>query len=353
MAKAKALPKGVLNTNQILTKISKEPDDLRLVLLYGPETYMSDGAVTMLKKHFLAPNSEDMDLEVIDVRSGDKFDMGLVKEQVSSPPWFSPKRVVVVKQAGICNKDLSDKDLEVLQNIPDSAVVGFIEEEVDSRRKAFKAFTQYGTVANMTMLEGEALIQWINARFRKEGLTIDPAAAESLAARCLCGMAEVANEVAKVSLYCQSKGIPQVNFDIIELCCPPDLTGKVFAIMDACGSGNTDVALITLDRLIQNKEPIARIRATITNHIKYLMMAKEAKTPSALMQRVKMEPYRAQKLCAQATNFEMQELYKIFLEATDLEVKFKSGLLDERYALESLLLSASAKTNSVSGYPSL
>ena len=50
MAKAKALPKGVLNSRQMLSKISKESDSLGLVLLYGTENYMIDGAVSMLKK---------------------------------------------------------------------------------------------------------------------------------------------------------------------------------------------------------------------------------------------------------------------------------------------------------------
>ena len=42
MAKAKALPKGVLNSRQMLSKISKESDSLGLVLLYGTENYMID-----------------------------------------------------------------------------------------------------------------------------------------------------------------------------------------------------------------------------------------------------------------------------------------------------------------------
>ena len=50
MAKPKALPKGVLNSRQMLAKISKEADSLGLVLLYGTEDYMLDGAVSMLKK---------------------------------------------------------------------------------------------------------------------------------------------------------------------------------------------------------------------------------------------------------------------------------------------------------------
>ena len=97
MAKAKALPKGVLNSRQMLSKISKESDSLGLVLLYGTENYMIDGAVSMLKKVCLGEGAEDMDYAVLDTRTGDKFDMGKLEELISMPPWMSPKRLVVIK----------------------------------------------------------------------------------------------------------------------------------------------------------------------------------------------------------------------------------------------------------------
>ena len=118
MAKAKALPKGVLNSRQMLTKISKEPDSLGLVLLYGTEDYMIDGAVSMLKKACLGEGAEDMDYAVIDTRTGDKFDMAKLEELISMPPWMSPRRLVIVKQSGLPGRELSDKDLEILKDIP-------------------------------------------------------------------------------------------------------------------------------------------------------------------------------------------------------------------------------------------
>ena len=140
MAKTKALPKGVLNSRQMLTKISKEPDSLGLVLLYGTESYMTDGAVSMMKKAYLGEGAEDMDYAVIDTRTGDRFDMGRLEEMISMPPWMSSRRLVVVKQSGVPGKELDDKDAGILKNIPSSAVVVFCEETADSRKKAFKVF---------------------------------------------------------------------------------------------------------------------------------------------------------------------------------------------------------------------
>lgn len=344
MAKPKSLPKGVLNSRQMLSKINKEPDSLGLVLMYGTENYMLDGAVSMLKKAFLGEGAEDMDFAVIDTRTGDKFDMGKLEELVSMPPWMSPKRLVVIKQSGLPNKELSDKDLEILKNIPSSAVVVFFEDQADSRKKAFKAFLQYGTVASMSGFEDDELTGWISSRFSKENLRIGFEAASSMASRCSNNMMELVNEINKISLYCQGKGYSEVTPDIVELCCPADLSGKIFDIMDACGSGNANIALGTLEKLIANKEPLARIRASIVNHIKALIMAKEAGNPNVLVERTGMNDFRAKKLVAQSRNFTMKNLVTLYIQAADSDSEFKHGLIDERYSLEIILVKASARS---------
>ena len=345
MAKPKALPKGVLNSRQMLSKISKESDSLGLVLMYGTENYMIDGAVSMLKKACLGEGAEDMDYAVIDTRTGDKFDMGRLEELISMPPWMSPKRLIVVKQSGLPGKELSDKDIELLKNIPSSAVVVFFEETVDSRKRAFKAFMQYGTVASMSGFEEDELSGWISNRFGKEGIKIGFEAASSMASRCSGNMMELVNEINKLTLYCQGKGYSEVTPDIVELCCPPDLSGKIFDIMDACGSGNASIALGTLDKLIANKEPLARIRVSITNHIKALIMAREAGNPNVLVERTGMNDFRARKLVSQSNNFSMQRLISLYLAASDSDSEFKHGLIDERYSLEIVLVKASAGAN--------
>ena len=343
--KAKALPKGVLNARQMLNKINKEPDSLGLVLMYGTENYMIDGAVSMLKKVCLGEGAEDMDMAVIDTRTGDKFDISKLEELVAMPPWMSPKRLIVVKQSGLPNRELSDRDTAILENLPSSTVVVFFEENVDSRKKAFKTFLQFGTVASMSGFEDNELTSWISNRFGKEGLRIGFEAANSMSSRCSGNMMELVNEINKVSLYCQNKGYTEVTPDIVELCCPPDLSGKIFDIMDACGSGRADIALGTLDKLIQNKEPVVKIRASVVGHIKALIMAKEAGSQSVLVDRTGMNEFRAKKLCQQARNFDMKDLIKLYLAASDSDSEFKHGLIDERHSLEIVLVKASARTN--------
>ena len=72
MAKAKALPKGVLGYADFFKKLMNEPGSLGLILLYGEEQYLIDGAVKTAKKKYISEGG-DIDYSLIDVRTGDDF----------------------------------------------------------------------------------------------------------------------------------------------------------------------------------------------------------------------------------------------------------------------------------------
>ena len=92
------------------------------------------------------------------------------------------------------------------------------------------------------------------------------------------------------------------------------------------------------EKLIANKEPLARIRVSIVNHIKALIMAKEAGNAGVLVERTGMNDYRAKKLVMQSHNFSMKDLISLYLTASDSDSEFKHGLIDERYSLEIILV---------------
>ena len=95
----------------MLAKIKNEPDSLGLMLLYGTESYMIDGAVSMLKRAFLGEGAEDMDLAVIDTRTGDKFDMGKLEEQEggSMLAYAAEKRMGTPEELGFAIATVADE----------------------------------------------------------------------------------------------------------------------------------------------------------------------------------------------------------------------------------------------------
>lgn len=340
MAKAKALPKGVIGYREFFDKLDKQPGSLGLVLIYGQEQYLIDGALKMAKHKYITEGAESIDFNIIDTRSDDQFSFDRLDEMVSMPPMMSDRRLVIIRQSGITGKEVSDKDLDMLKNIPSSCVVIFVEDEADAKRKIFKAFVQNGTVVSMGAMEEEDISVRVSRMFAKYNLTIDSRASMSLISRCGSGMLAISGEVAKIALYCQNAGFTRVTEEIIEDCCPPDLSGRIFDIMDACGSKNPAKALGTLNNLIAVREPVIQIRVQVINHLKRLIMAKEAGDGRKLAAEAGMNDYYAGKLVSQAQNFSMNRLISTYLAACQSDSDVKHGLIDERFALEIILVKA-------------
>ena len=109
------------------------------------------------------------------------------------------------------------------------------------------------------------------------------------------------------------KNLHIIDADTIEQCCPPDLSGKVFTIMDACGTGNAGQALYTLDNLILTRQPVILIRVTLMNHLKRMICAKELEIASAVSQRLGCADFVARKLVNQTNRFTLEHLIDLYL----------------------------------------
>lgn len=342
MAKDKTLPKGVIGYKEFFTKLEQNPDSLGLILLYGEEQYLIDGALKYAKKKYISDGGDNIDYSVIDTRSDDQFSFDKLEEMISIPPWMSDRRLVVIRQSGILGREADEKEIEVLKNIPASAVVIFVEDTADSRKKIFKAFTQYGTVVQMTAMEDDEIAERVAKMFGRYGLTVDHTASMSLISRCGSRMLTISGEIAKIALYCQNAGHNRVTDEIIEDCCPPDLSGRIFDIMDACGSKNPAKALGALNNLILTREPVIQIRVSVINHLKRLILAKEAGNAKKLASETKLNSYYAEKLVNQSRSFAMNRLISTYLAACASDSDVKHGLVDERYALEIILVKAAS-----------
>ena len=342
MAKDKTLPKGVIGYKEFFTKLEQNPDSLGLILLYGEEQYLIDGALKYAKKKYISDGGDNIDYSVIDTRSDDQFSFDKLEEMISMPPWMSDRRLVVIRQSGILGREADEKEIEVLKNIPASAVVIFVEDTADSRKKIFKAFAQYGTVVQMTAMEDDEIAARVAKMFGRYGLTVDHTASMSLISRCGSGMLTISGEIAKIALYCQNAGHNRVTDEIIEDCCPPDLSGRIFDIMDACGSKNPAKALGALNNLILTREPVIQIRVSVINHLKRLILAKEAGNAKKLASETKLNSYYAEKLVNQSRSFAMNRLISTYLAACASDSDVKHGLMDERYALEIILVKAAS-----------
>lgn len=329
-----------LSGKELLKKLSEDADSIRLLLMYGDEDYIIESAVKTVKKKFLAPGSEDMDLSILD---NTNFSADRLLEAVTTPPWLSSKRVVLVKNSNIFSKDTDPDDFKFLKEIPSSSIVVFSESETDKRKRMYKFFKENAVVAEIKKLDAMNLSNWAASRLSKAGIKITEAAVSSLVMRCDMSMRNLASETGKLELYCKGIGVGTVDINVVESVCPPDISGSIFEITDAIGTGNAAKALTTLNSLILLKEPVIKLRVSFMSHIKKLIIAKDLGSKDKLVKKLSLHPYHAENLIKQSRHFTIEQLTDLYLYAAEQDVRIKHGEIDERHSLETTIIKATER----------
>ncbi|MCQ2482174.1 MAG: DNA polymerase III subunit delta [Clostridia bacterium] len=336
-------------------KVVKSDVDFKVVLLYGEEEYLINNAVNVLKRKYLTSESEQMDCCVLDYDNksvaANEF-LTDVESNIMIPAWMSRKRMVIVRNIDIFAFNSNDKEFferagDIFEKIPKEAVLIFTADKIDKRKKSIlNLFLVNGYAVEANLLDDDKLAAYIRRQLSSQNVTIDEAAVNSLISRCDKKLRAVATEINKLLLYCEGKGISAIDGNLIETMCPPDIRGSVFDITDAIGSGNPAKALLILNTLISNlmitKEPPTKIRAMFNKQIKQLICAKELGNEKEIISRMKVHPFVAKKLNAQARSFTMETLLELYSKCGKMDADIKHGLIEERQALEMLIVLSSA-----------
>jgi len=321
--------------------ISEARTDLRLVLLFGTEEFYIDNCIKSLKKVYLAPGSEDMDLNLIPQDSKAGFED--LEGYIQMPPWMSSKRVIICRSQTLYSSEFGDREEKILMSIPESCLVVFAPEKAEKNRRITKFILKNGVAGEIDLFPEDELIRIIRDSLGKNGISIDRDAASSLVSRCESKMRLISSEIEKMRLFCAGSGRKSITFDELENMCPPDLNASIFTITDCFGTGKCDNALKTLNSLLIRKEPIQRLRATLITHLKRLIIAKDTGDKTRLATELKCSPYYAGNLVKQSSRFTLDRLIELLTQAVKSESDVRHGLMEDRTALETLIVKASMK----------
>ena len=330
-----------INGKDFMKMVSEARSDLRLVLLFGSEEFYIDNCIKTLKKVYLAPGSDDMDLNVIDRDAKATFED--LEGYIQMPPWMSSKRIVICKSQSLFSAEFGDREEDILKNIPESCIVVFAPDKVEKNRKITKSIVRNGVACEINLFGEDELVKIITDSLGKSGISIDNATARSLVSRSESQMRIISNEIEKIRLYCAGSGKKNITFEDLESMCPPDLNASIFTITDCFGTGSCDSALKTLNSLLIRKEPVQKLRATLITHLKRLVIAKDLGDKNALVSEMKFSPFYAGNLLKQASRFTTDRLIELFCSAVKSEADVRHGIMEDRTSLEMLIVNASMK----------
>jgi DNA polymerase-3 subunit delta len=313
-----------------------------------PTVYILHGDDEVGAKAFLAAMREKMgDPAAADMNTSrleGRVNLAELKGAVSAVPFLVARRLVILANGLAHFKTKADqtKFSDLLEAIPPSTALVLVEntplKEGHWILKWADAHPGEAYPKLLALPRGGALVRWIQGYARDRGGDVTPEAAFHLVSLIGDDNRSAANEVDKLLAYVNYAR--PVEVDDVELLTSPVQQGDVFEMVDAIGSRNAKAALKSLHNLLAHEDAFPLWGMIIRQFrllLLYREMADAGATQPEIAKGLAVHPFVAQKVGAQARNFDLPTLEAIYRRLVVIDERIKTGQVDMEIALYTLV----------------
>ncbi len=312
----------------------------KVYLLYGDENYLKKNIKNQLKKA-IAGDETSMNYNYFEDKN---FKISEVIAIADTFPFFADKRLIILENTGVF-KSANDELNEYISNMPETTVMVFVENEVDKRGKLYKKVKDEGYVCELAYQSEAALMKWCVSVLGNAGKRITKETMDLFLEYTGMDMSNIDNEINKLIDYTGDREV--VTNEDVEAICTPQVSGKIFEMIDAIGNKNSVKALELYRNLLATKEPPMRILFMLTRQFNIMLKVKElgvrGYSNDAIAKNVGVQSFVAGKALRQANGFSMKQLVNAIEDFVATEEDVKNGRLNELAAVEMLIIKYSAK----------
>lgn len=324
-------------------------------LFYGDDEFAIAEVINQLRERLGDPTTADMNTQRF---SAVGLNLGALEEACAAMPFLAHRRLVVVDNVERLSQDKSwdgkrkERFFSLLNDLPESTAVVLIEyAELQSSKKEdnFKKrspFYQWAEsnpnkayIRKCSSPKSSAFLHWLMKRCKSLGGEIEPTAAHLLAELVAEDLYLANQELTKLLDYVDRKRPIETND--VELLTPFHGQSDVFAMVDALGQRRGQEALQLLRRLLEDKDPKYAF-AMIVRQFRLLLQAREALDLGLNTQQVlRVHPFVVDKVSAQARNFSLADLERIYHKLLTIDLATKTGQAYVEVELDNLIATLS------------
>ena len=319
---------------QVLNENIQKKQFYTVYLLFGNEPFLRNSYKKQLKNAILG--EDEMNYSHFE---GKEVELSKVKDLADTLPFFAEKRVILIEESGLFKRSSEDW-AEQIGSIPESTTIIFVESEVDKRNRLYKKVKEHGYVAELSKQSEAQLGRWVMAMLQKEQKKITKEALDLFLYKVGDDIKNIKMELEKLLSY--TIGEEGITTSMVQDICTERITNRIFEMTESISLGNEKKALNLYYDLLALKEPSMRILFLIARQmnqlliVKNLLLAGERKESIASV--VKVSPYIAGKLMAQAKSFEKEQLLEYVTLCVEAEEAVKTGGLAEKIAVEMVIV---------------
>ncbi|MGN0436865.1 MAG: DNA polymerase III subunit delta, partial [Wujia sp.] len=184
----------------IINNHIKDNSFANVYLMGGNETYLVYQYRDKLVEA-LIDTSDNMNYLVY---KGENAKVDAIADNALSMPFFADRRVIVVEGSDFFKKGNEEVE-KLLEELPKTTVIIFVEENIDKRNKLYKTVAAKGCVALFDTPDEKTLLVWLKSLFKGENIDIEDAAIYKLLEAVGTDMNTLVNEAEKLKCYCMDK----------------------------------------------------------------------------------------------------------------------------------------------------
>lgn len=318
---------------QTLNQDIKERKFKRAYLLFGEEAFLKKSYKNRLKEAILGEDT--MNYHYFE---GKGLNLSEIIGLAETMPFFAERRLILIEDSGLF-KSGGEELAEYLPQMPDTACILFVESEVDKRSRLFKAVKKAGYAAELGRQDSSQLARWAGGILAQEGKKISGPVMELFLDRVGDDMENIRSELEKLISYTLGRDV--ITAEDVEAICTTQVTGKIFDMITAISSGNTRKAMELYEDLLILREPSMRILFLIARQFNQLLLVRDMMGKNIgraeMASRLKVPPFVAGKMTAQARAFTREQIMDYVGQCVDAEEAVKQGRLSDRLAVELLI----------------
>jgi DNA polymerase-3 subunit delta len=303
-----------------------------LQLIHGEDEFSTSEQVAAYKATFAAHDLSGCNLHEL---AGGTLTLAQLRAACDILPFLAERRLVVVSgifaQFSKKEGDLLVGLLAYLPHLPAFTHLIFVEHQaIPSKSRWLTGFSKLtsASIQTNTLPKGAALADWISKRAKNNGGVFSPAAAQALAQAVQDEPRLAVQEIDKLLAFVRWQR--PVDAKDVELLTPAANQTTVFQLVDALGNRQAREAMRYLRGLLAQptQEPML-VFAMIIRQFRLLLQARDLlddkKGEAEIAQQLKLHPFVAQKLTAQARRSEMGQLKRAYRYLLQVDGNIKTG----------------------------
>lgn len=310
----------------------------RVLLFYGPEKYMKDFYLKKTVETIIGSGDLTMNYDVF---SDMKTTMDTISDSLETMPFFADRRVVVLKDLDLTGKNKYANDLaEMLTKISETTYIIIVEQEIDKRKKLYKAVKKTGHIVEFPYLGESELVKYIARGLGRNKIKISGVDARHMIHYIGGDMTVMHNEIEKLVGYIGDRDV--VTKEDIEEICQKSVESKIFELVDCMGTNRRSRALKLYHDLLLSKQPANRVLFMLTRQFRLIykskLMSGEGFSQNDVAKKLKVQSFIVRKCIDQGRSFNIRSLESALEDALQTEIDIRTGVFHADFAVEQLII---------------